>query len=579
MLVSTLLLSGCRCKSEESAAPDTAQFNLVVIVCDALRAASLPMHGYPRDTAPHLLDLSRESALFNLHLVQYPGTPVSISQLFTGRLMSPLLMSATYAMAPVRAISDDLLILPRALKKAGYRTGIVTSHPWFDRGARVLRFFDHKAVMKVKSHPYAAFQDLAPAVEDFLEGAKRNERPFFLYVHTMDTHVPHRYHPGFDRYRNASGWPTTYNAHDSAVRYTDHWIHQIVKQLRGSGLLDRTVLVVTSDHGEELQEMGLQFWNGGHGYTLRRAQVHVPLLIRLPGDRPRGRRYKGLTRHIDVAPTLLRLTVRGASLAGYRLDGEDLSSELLSGGDGGDADREAVAYTHRYWALFRKDLELHYDQWEDEFYLFKTEPDARNYPRLVPMDAEDLKSSLAERLFRAYRARTEEFLGMPPSHDMLRKARIGIPQTIVHDGTGNLTYEREPDDNKWHARAWMLLESSPGEQPGPITLSTPWASGRYRVRVVLNMRRVREGYKNSFRIHFLDGENAPVELHGSDATDDGQLDAGIQNIGNALKVRISEPHGGVALSGYQLELLGPGARAVEVDEELRERLRALGYVE
>ena len=108
--------------------PPPPPYNIVVVLSDALRAASLPMYGYPRDTAPHLAALARESRLFATHLAHYPGTTTSLSQLFTGRLVPPLLLGNKAIAVPVDAIPPDLLVLPEVLRAHGYRTGIVTSH-------------------------------------------------------------------------------------------------------------------------------------------------------------------------------------------------------------------------------------------------------------------------------------------------------------------------------------------------------------------------------------------------------------------------------------------------------------------
>src|SRR5262245_40929669 len=64
----------------------SSQWNVVLVVSDALRAASLPIYGYPRDTAPSLRRLAEESIVFENHVAHYPGTPMSVSQMFTGRL-------------------------------------------------------------------------------------------------------------------------------------------------------------------------------------------------------------------------------------------------------------------------------------------------------------------------------------------------------------------------------------------------------------------------------------------------------------------------------------------------------------
>src|SRR5262249_31392729 len=149
--------------------------------------------------------------------------------------------------------------------------------------------------------------------------------------------------------------------------YTDHWVGQLIDTLRQRRLLDNTIVVFTADHGEEFNEMGPEKWNASHGPHVRRVLMHVPLIIRIPGDPAPGRRYVGLTRHIDLAPTLLRLAMPQFDLGGYRVDGDDLSRELSAGGNGAAVQRISYAYTPRYWAVYERDDEVHYDQWTDTY--------------------------------------------------------------------------------------------------------------------------------------------------------------------------------------------------------------------
>ena len=97
----------------EPAPRDEPRYNLVFVLSDALRAYSLELYGYPRSTAPSLTALAAEGLVFEDHLVSYPATPGSVSQMFTGRFRSPHLMRATFLHAPARALGDDLLVLPR----------------------------------------------------------------------------------------------------------------------------------------------------------------------------------------------------------------------------------------------------------------------------------------------------------------------------------------------------------------------------------------------------------------------------------------------------------------------------------
>jgi arylsulfatase A-like enzyme len=553
--------------------------NLVIVLSDALRAASLPMYGYDRNTSPNLRRLAGESILFDTHLANYPGTPISVSQMMSGRLMPPLLMSAGFALAPVRALPDDLLVLPQALRNAGYRTGIVSAHPWFDEHARILRCFDEVAIVEPHdAFPYARAEDLLSEATAFVEKATKDGRPFFLYLHVMDTHRPLRRHAGHFGFQGATDRPEVMNLYDAETLYVDHWVGELEQDLRRRALLDETVFVFTSDHGEEHHEMGPEPWNGRHGFTLRRAQVHVPLLIRLPEARHGGLRYQGVTRHIDVAPTLIRLLLADVDLSSYTVDGADLSADLLGGRDGAFRNETSIAHSTRYWALYDHNIELHFDKWNSTTDLFRISPGRWNYPRPVRMgDAGPWQAKAAE-LREAYEKRTKAFVGMQPNTDLPARVVVGIPDQPVGNAGKGLSREQLPDDDRWYKEAWMLLEAAPGERPPPAEFRGAWVPGRYRVRVRLDPAARRKNFEQRFVLELLGSDSPRVAFDEPNVAGDTLLDAGEHTLGNQLHIRVSEPVGGVAITGFQMERIDMATPESPLIPGQEERLRALGYV-
>jgi arylsulfatase A-like enzyme len=579
LLLGTIGCEGSTPTAERPSASGAEGLNVVFILSDTLRAPSLALYGYLRENAPFLSKLAEESLVFERHLANYPGTPVSVSQMLTGRLMPPLMMGFGFALAPVRAIEDDLLILPRALQEVGYRTGIVTSHPWFDNTARVLDYFDSIATVKPRDeYPYAQFADLAEPTFAFLDNRAADGAPFFLYIHSMDTHSPLRDHEGFDRFGAATDYPAPYDAYDGEILYTDHWVEQIYSRLQDHGLLETTIFVFTSDHGEDFNEVGPGWWNRDHGSTVRRAQVHVPLVLRLPTKQHAGRRWTGITRHIDVAPTLLTLALSGFSPDQYRLDGLDLSGHLESGPESA-AIETSFAYSWRYWGLHLPDEELIYDQWKDSTSLYRIEKGNFNYPFPVEVAAGDESDLLVQTLRHEYEHRTREFLRLLPSQAKLAHSIIGIPTTVVREESAVPTFERQSHDDRWYQQVGLLLEAAPGERPGPLVLATPWSAGTYRVVVRLHAPSRARGYQNRFRINFPNAKNEPVIVDGLTADADGRIDLGLKVLGNVLQVRVSDPQGGVAITGFELTLESSEAERIEIDPEQEGRLRALGYLQ
>ena len=574
-----LVLLGPGCAGPDATQPRDERLNVVLVLSDALRAANLPWQGYPRDTAPNLSALARDSVVFPQHLANYPGTPVSVSQMQSGRFMPPLLMSAEYVAAPIRAIEDDLLVLPRALGEQGYATGLVSSHPWFDANARLLDHFDSAEIVAPPpgTVPYAPFEDLLPGALGFLDARAKDGRPFLLYVHGMDTHAPFLPHPEQGGWDGPEGFPEIFDLYDGEIRHVDAQVAKLLGRLEALGLMENTIFVFTSDHGEDLGELGEVWYNHGHGNTLRRSQVHVPLLVHAPKRLGLPSEWPGLSRHVDLAPTLLGLARSGVDLARYRLDGRDLSP-ALRGERAPEPPAESWAHSWRFDALFLPGREVVHDQWQGGSRLFRLQTDPHNYPVPVPEEpAGGELERLGERLEQQSAARRAEFDAIPPSYEKLGRAWIGVP-TRLAGGSTPPSFGDSPDDDRWTYFLPKLLRAHPGESPPPLTLETPWAPGRYRVAVRLIAEGVAAGYAQEVVIHVHGLRSRSVIVDASQADSEGLVDLGEHDLGESFRVGFVGAEGGVAVTGFRLEHVG-GAEPVAVDPEARERLRALGYVE
>ena len=176
-----------------------------------------------------------------------------------------------------------------------------------------------------------------------------------------------------------------------------------------------------------------------------------------------------------------------------------------------------------------------------------------------------------------YAARTQEYLELPENRSLPNPALIGFMPPVAATAGTPPTFDNLPDDNRW-GLGGSVLECQPTEHPQPLTLTTPWVSGTYHVTVILSQPGIRQGYQNAFTLLFPHDGNHPMHLRGTDARGD-ELDAGVQVLGRQLALQISDPQGGVALAGLRLERVGDNAPVTPGDDGLKERLRALGYVE
>jgi hypothetical protein len=149
-------------------------------------------------------------------------------------------------------------------------------------------------------------------VISFMEEQVRGEKPFLALAFYKSSHAPYEYpreQAIFDVTKNV-GLALTgdtdpapyFNDYRNALHYTDTLVGEIIDTLKALGALEKTVVVVTTDHGESFNENGANFW--GHGSSFTQAQIRVPLILHAPGRPPQ--RIERRTSHIDLAPTLLQ---------------------------------------------------------------------------------------------------------------------------------------------------------------------------------------------------------------------------------------------------------------------------------
>jgi arylsulfatase A-like enzyme len=291
--------------------------NVIWISVDTLRADRLGAYGYTRrPTSPHLDAFAREGVRFAWAISQSPWTRPSHRSMLTGLYPG--------AKAGLRS---PLVGVP--LRAAGYRTiamtgaGQMDSSFGFDLGFEIYRVFDWI------HDPVAAL--------DWIEA--RSGAPFFAFLHTYETHEPYSHR------EMAAGMP----AGRIGAEFTKAYFNRIEKRLTGEekafvealydgdianpdaklgalfdalqerGLFDNTIVLVTSDHGEQFWDHG----SWGHGQNLYDHQIHVPLVARFPEGLGfgAGRVVEEQVELIDLYPTVLDLagapfdwTVQGRSL-------------------------------------------------------------------------------------------------------------------------------------------------------------------------------------------------------------------------------------------------------------------------
>jgi len=290
--------------------------NVLLILADTLRADHLGSYGYQRQTSPNIDKFAEECLLFERALSTSPWTKTTV-----GSIMTSLYPNEHNAFKWADNLSNANLTLTEIFRNENFRTfsaqanHIITSRYGFHQGFQVYK--------EVKN-------DLAENLSDefitWVDGKKG--RPFFAYLHFMDTHYPYRVPEDYQRtfagegqshlnlekliaqdirILTEMGMPQSdrdyiVDLYDDSIKYFDIHFGRILDALKANQLLDNTIIVLLSDHGEEFWKHG----SFGHGHTLYNELLHVPLMIRYPAILP-VKKVTFPVSLIDLYPTILSL--------------------------------------------------------------------------------------------------------------------------------------------------------------------------------------------------------------------------------------------------------------------------------
>jgi arylsulfatase A-like enzyme len=322
--------------------PESRTTSLLFITIDTTRADHTSLFGYARATTPRLEQYAREGVLCDRAYAPMATTAPSHVTMFTG-----LLPRHHGVLRNGMVLDAGVETLAERLSSHGYRSAAVVSTHLLNGGMGLAQGFDSyddafaSAEAARDRHgrprprqPPAFTQDADATSRDALRwlqsqgdlGPRPSARPFFLWVHFYDPHMPYapaaRYlAPFLDELGEADAQARLVAAYDAEISASDAGAGAILDALQGAGRLDDTLVVVTADHGEGLMNHGY----AGHGPQLYEEAVRVPLLFRWPHGLPRDARVSALISHADLEPTLLRLLDLEPPPAG---DGMDLALVL-----------------------------------------------------------------------------------------------------------------------------------------------------------------------------------------------------------------------------------------------------------
>lgn len=277
--------------------------NVLIVVFDCLRPDHLSTLGYQGTHTPTFDRLAREGTIFTHAYCQAPNTWISHASLFTG--CNPYVHGVR---TPTRKLSQDIRAMAEVFREAGYATFGLPAMSLLSREAGFARGFDEYILDGLRSDPGVLAHRYDRTADETLartrDWIRRVSPPFFGWIHYFGTHKveDHLFDLPESFRRSHSPYAQYY---DGKVSFADQrFLSPLVDELSALGLLEDTIVVLWSDHGDDLHaiEHGR---NWGHNWGLTEEVMRTALIMRGPGLR--RDRHRGLARSIDIFPTLVDL--------------------------------------------------------------------------------------------------------------------------------------------------------------------------------------------------------------------------------------------------------------------------------
>jgi hypothetical protein len=287
-------------------------WSILLVTIDAFRYDHVGFAGYPRATTPTVDALAKRGAWFDAAYSTSYRTYYVMPSLLTSMFHEELPLGPPLKPRMPSTVALSVTTIAEVLAAAGYRTAMFTAFVYFDGWGIEQGFDTFVNEQEFVDPPRHAAERLTDRALVWLE-ALPDEQPWFMWLHLFEPHYPYERH-GYEF------GPGELNAYDEEIRYADAQLARVIEWIDASpARRDRTMIIVTSDHGEAFGEHGMTRHGAG---TLWQVLIRVPLVIVVPGAEPQ--RLASPVSLIDVAPTIAAVAgvTRPESWNGRPLIGE-----------------------------------------------------------------------------------------------------------------------------------------------------------------------------------------------------------------------------------------------------------------
>lgn len=438
--------------------------NVLFIAIDTLRADYLSCHGHHRPTSPHIDRLAATGVIFEEFIAPHIPTHPGYTTMFTGK---DTFTHQIVTQGGKLELEESIRTLPQVLQDRGYFTAAADNlGRWFRRGYDVYEGYQWNHDPNGAWRKAEAVNETAMRVLDQCEG---QDKPWFAFVHYWDPHTPYLPPPPFnrmfyhddetaERHTSAVEMMTNYPAfmyyfnewmpgcrdvefpiaqYEAEIAYCDSVMAKLFDRLYRMRDADDTLIVITSDHGEELHEH--QMWFDHHG--LYETNLHVPLIMVHPERIPPGLRLGGLTRHQDLPVTILDMLGLSDAAEEEAMEGISMLPLIDQRNHAGTTDR--VFILENAWMKKRGFRTKKWKFFESLYDELHKRPPFELYDLTVdPMEQNNLAEALPE-VRDAFKADLD-------AHVAKRTAQTGKPDpqsyqniTLTHVGNVNIAVPKD----------------------------------------------------------------------------------------------------------------------------------------